>query len=107
MYAVVDLKWHQYIVKEGDTIVVDNMSVVDWEKIELDSVLAVFQTDWKDLKLWAPYVKNAVITVKVVETTKGEKIDVVKFKRKNRYERHIWFRALQTVLQIESVKVNG
>ena len=30
MYAVIDFKWHQYIVKEGDKIIVDKVESKEW-----------------------------------------------------------------------------
>jgi ribosomal protein L21 len=42
MYAVIQLQGHQYIVQEGDTIVVDTMDLEDGKKVDVDQVLAVF-----------------------------------------------------------------
>lgn len=44
MYAVVALQGHQYIVQEGDTIVVDHIDS-DEKKMSVETVLAVFTAD--------------------------------------------------------------
>lgn len=103
MYAIIELQWHQYIVSKWDVITVDQMDAKKWAKVDVDTVLSVFDAEGKDVKVGTPYVAKAKVSLKVVENKKWDKIDVVKFKRKNRYERHIWFRPLQTVLSVESI----
>ena len=104
MYAVVELKWHQYIVKEWDTITVDK--VKEGEKIDVENVLLCFDEKWDKIVLWKPYVKKAKIDFEIVENIKWEKMRVVKFKRKNRYHRVIGFRPKQTILKIKKILVN-
>lgn len=103
MYAVISLKWHQYIVSEGTEIVVDNLSVEEKEKMTIDSVLAIFDEEGKEVKIWTPFVDNAKVEATVGTTEKGEKVHVVKFKRKTRYYRNKWFRPLETVLVIDKI----
>lgn len=104
MYAVIDLKWHQYIVKEWDTIVVDNVSVEAWKDFEVDTILMTFDEEWKNVNVWSPFVKWN-ISIKVVENKKWDKIDVLKFRRKTRYERNYGFRPHLSVLQIQKIKI--
>jgi ribosomal protein L21 len=42
-----------------------------------------------------------------LETKKWKKIGVLKFKRKNRYQRRIWFRPCETVLEIKKIEIDG
>ncbi len=107
MYAVIKLQWHQYIVNKWDTIVVDKMEWNAWDKIEIDTVLAVFDEKWEKVSVGTPCVKWAKVSAEIVESKKWEKIKVLKFKRKTRYKKVIWFRPHETYLQINDVKVNG
>lgn len=107
MYAVVKLQWHQYIVNKWDTIVVDKMEWKAGDKIDIEEVLAVFDEKWEKVSVWTPLVKWAKVSAEIIESKKGEKIKVLKFKRKTRYKRVIWFRPHETYLQIKDVKVNG
>ncbi len=107
MYAVIELKGHQYIVKEGDKIVVDNVGIDAGKKFDCEEVLLVFSDDEKQVELGNPYVKKAKVTCEVVETKKGEKINVLKFKRKTRYQRNLGFRPLQSTLEIKKVVFDG
>ncbi len=107
MYAVIELKWHQYIVNKWDTIVVDNMNIEQWKKVDVVEVLAAFDEKAETVLLWKPYIKGAKVSLEVVENKKWEKIDVLKFKRKVRYTRRIGFRPYQTVLEVKKIEVNG
>lgn len=105
MFAVVEIKWHQYIVKSWDEIVVDNV----WSDLEndftIDKVCAIFDEKWEDVKLWNPYLENANVLFKVLENKKWDKIKVLKFKRKNRYQKIQWFRPHQTVLKVDKINI--
>lgn len=105
MYAVIAIKWHQYIVAEWDSIVVDFLNKKEGEKIEVENVVSVFDEKWEKMSLGAPYLKNASVSCEVGESKRGDKIKVTKFRRKNRYQRTIGFRPKQTVLHIKKITV--
>lgn len=107
MYAVIELKGHQYIVNEWDTIVVDNMDIKEGEKVEISEVLSVFDEKAEKVLVWTPYVKGVKVSAQVKENKKWEKINILKFKRKVRYTKRIWFRPYQTVLEVKKIQVNG
>lgn len=102
MYAVVQCQWHQYIVTKGTKIIVDSIGTEDKEYSGFE-VLAVFAEDGSSVSLWAPIVKGAKVVAENQGTAKWDKIRVLKFKRKNRYERNKGFRPLQTTLVIKEV----
>ena len=107
MYAVVELKGHQYIVQEGDTITVDNVGLDEWAKMTIDNVLLAFDDKGDKVVLGAPYIAKAKVECVVSKNQKGEKIRIIKFKRKNRYQRTIGFRAHQSLLDIKKITING
>lgn len=102
MYAVVELQWHQYIVAQDNELVVDSIDLDIGKNFSVDA-LALFNEDWSKSSLGFPFVKNATVSFEVVKHQRGEKIRVLKFKRKNRYERNFWHRSYQTVLVVKSV----
>jgi large subunit ribosomal protein L21 len=104
MYAIIELQWHQYIVKKWDIITVDKLEQEIWNEVIVENVLATFDDDWKEVKVWQPFVNKSSVVLKVVDNKKWDKIRVLKFKRKTRYERNYWFRPHQTVLSVENVK---
>lgn len=106
MYAVIQCKWHQYIVTKGTKIVVDNLGV-DAPEYNDFTVLALFDADGSTVSLGAPILSGVTVTAQNEGTAKGEKIRVLKFKRKNRYERNKGFRPLQTTLTIKEIALHG
>ncbi len=102
MFVVVELQWHQFIVRNGSKITVDNIVDQSSDNIVCDKVLLSFDNMWTEVSIWAPYLDKSV-TFKIIKNQKADKIRVVKFHRKNRYERNIWFRPQQTVLEVISI----
>ena len=107
MYAVVEMQGHQYIVAKDTEIVVDAIADKDAKKVDTDQVLMVFDEKGEAVVVGKPYVAKAKVSFDVVEHKKGDKIKVLKFKRKNRYERTYGFRPHQTILKVKSIKVDG
>ncbi|MDR2190064.1 MAG: 50S ribosomal protein L21 [Candidatus Peribacteria bacterium] len=103
MYAVINLQGHQYIVNEGLQLTVDNLSTEEGKKLTFDSVLAVFDEKGETVKVGKPFVDGAKVEATVGTTGKGEKVQIIKFKRKNRYFRKRGFRPTETVLTINTI----
>ncbi len=98
-YAVVEVQWHQYIVREWESITVDRLeSDTD---IAL-STLLIFDPEAQNIQIGSPFLESKVMA-KVIDHSKGEKIRVLKFHRKNRYERNYGFRPYITTLEIISI----
>ena len=107
MYAVVELKGHQYIVQEGDVITVDNVDLDEGEKMTIDTVILAFDDKGEKVIVGAPYIAKAKVECVVSKNQKWEKIRIIKFKRKNRYQRTIGFRPHQSLLDIKKIDING
>ncbi|MDR2541064.1 MAG: 50S ribosomal protein L21 [Candidatus Peribacteria bacterium] len=103
MYAVISLQGHQYIVNEGLELTVDNLSLAEGKSLTVDTVLAIFDEKGETVKVGKPYVDGAKVEATIGTTAKGEKVSVVKFKRKNRYFRSHGFRPTETVLTINKI----
>lgn len=107
MYAVIELKWHQYIVREGDTITVDKLDLAEGEKLTVDKILLAFDEKAEKVIVGNPYIAKANVECVVKANQKGEKVRIIKFRRKNRYQRTMWFRAHQSLLDIKKISLNG
>ena len=107
MYAVVELKWHQYIVQEGDTITVDNVNLDEGSKMTIDTVLLTFDEKGEKVVVGTPHVAKAKVECLVDKNQKWDKMRIIKFKNKNRYQRTIGFRAHQSLLQIKKIIIDG
>lgn len=96
-YAVVKIKGHQYRISEKDEILVDKIKD---KKPEIEVLLFV---DGEKISVGKPLLKDIKVQVKVLGEEKGDKIDIVKYKAKSRYRRHIGFRPVFSKILIVKI----
>lgn len=101
-YAVVESFGKQYLIKPGDTFVVNG--TVD-EKDLTKSYTILLHKDSK-LEIGSPSIKTTLPLV-VVEHKKSDKIKVFTYKAKSRYRKHKGHRQAQTVIQWQLKTVNS
>ncbi len=99
MYAVIESGGKQYRVAQGDSVVVDRLDAEVGSLLELPVLLV----SGDEVKIGAPTVEGAVVSAKVVEHTRGEKIIAFKMKRRKRSRRRMGFRASHTTLEITAI----
>ncbi len=104
MFAVIQTGGKQYLVKEGQELKVEKLENNDGDVIELEALL-VSDDEAVDMKIGAPTVKGAKVSAKVIETAKGKKIDIIKYKPKSRYRRKNGHRQMYTKILIEKITV--
>ncbi|MBE9526052.1 MAG: 50S ribosomal protein L21 [Proteobacteria bacterium] len=102
MYAIVATGGKQYRVKEGETLRVEKLSADAGEKVELENVLLVGEGE--DIKIGAPYLDGAKVTATVVANGRGDKVKIVKFRRRKHSRRTMGHRQSYTEIEITSIK---
>jgi large subunit ribosomal protein L21 len=98
MYAVFKTGGKQYRVTTGDTIKVEKIEAEKGSTVELDQVLMVGEGE--DVKIGAPFLEGGKVTAKVVDHGRGEKIKIIKFKRRKQYMKRMGHRQYFTQLEI-------
>ena len=101
MYAVVEAGGKQYRVQAGDRIRVEQLHVEPGSVVELDRVLLVGKDD--SPVVGSPYVAGALVTAKVRNHGKEDKVIVFKYRRKKNYRRFRGHRQQYTDLTVESI----
>jgi large subunit ribosomal protein L21 len=96
-YAIISLCGKQYVVHEGEHLLVDRLGAEEGKTFHPD---ILFLGDGGKGEL-AP--KNATVTAKVVGHVLGDKIRIGKYRPKSGYRRHTGFRARLTRIEIESI----
>jgi large subunit ribosomal protein L21 len=96
-YAIIKLGGKQYVVREGEKLLVDRLPV-DENKTFKPDVIFSSGNGKPDL---AP--KGSPVTAKVLAHVKGDKIRIGKYRRRTGYRRHTGFRSSLTQIQIESI----
>ncbi|MEC9094531.1 MAG: 50S ribosomal protein L21 [Planctomycetota bacterium] len=102
MYAIIKDSGKQFKVEEGQELEIDFRDAEPGAKIEFDTVLAVSGDD--GLKLGTPLLDGASVMAEVVETTKGPKITIVKFRRRKNSKRKTGHRQKYTTVKIEKIQ---
>ena len=105
MYAVIETGGKQYRVKPGDQLRVEKLNAEDGAKVEFDNVLVV--GEGSDVKIGTPYVDAAKVTAKVIETGKGEKVIIYKYKAKKDYRKKQGHRQPYTLVEVEGISADG
>lgn len=86
-FAVIETGGKQYEVRVGDIVTIEKLKG-DFklgDKVVFEKVLMV--DDGKDTTIGAPYIKEAKVEAKVSEIGKHEKVSVMKYKAKSRYQK--------------------
>jgi large subunit ribosomal protein L21 len=102
-FAVIFTGGKQYIVHEGQDLVVDKLEVDESGKVVFDKVL-LYADKKNNITLGRPYIAKATVSAELVKQDQGEKIRVARFKAKSKYRRVTGFR--QQLTQVKIVALN-
>lgn len=103
MFAVVDIAGFQELVREGDRLQVPSLDAEEGKTVVFDRVLLISNGD--DVVVGTPVVPNASVEVTVLGDGRGDKIRIVKFRRRKRYLRMKTHR--QGYTEVEVKKITG
>lgn len=96
-YAIIKLGGKQYVVHEGEKLLVDRLDLDENNTFKPDVIFA--GGDGK--AELSP--KGNPVTAKVLAHVQGEKIRIGKYRRRTGYRRHTGYRSKLTQIQIESI----
>ena len=80
MYAVIKTGGKQYRVKEGDVLKIEKLELETGSAVDFDQVLLV--ANGEDVKVGAPLVDGAKVSAEVVNHGRGDKVTIIKFRRR-------------------------
>ena len=100
-YAVLETGGKQTLVRVGDKIEIEKLSVEAGKDAVLDTVLAV--SDGSTLKVGTPYVEGAKVTLTIDGVIKGKKVINFKAKRRKGYRRLVGHRQQLTVATVKAI----
>lgn len=101
MYAVIVTGGKQYRVAEGDTLKVEKLTADEGASVDFDKVLMVVDGD--KVNIGAPFVSGGKVSATVERHGRGEKIKVVKFRRRKHYRKQMGHRQAYTQLKITGI----
>ena len=101
MYAIIETGGKQYRVSEGDQIRIEKIKAADGEQVKFDKVLVL--GEGAEAKVGAPYVESAAVFGDVIETGKGKKVIIFKYKAKKDYRKKQGHSQPYTLVEITAV----
>ncbi|MBZ9558932.1 MULTISPECIES: 50S ribosomal protein L21 [Modicisalibacter] len=101
MYAVIKSGGKQYRVQEGQTLKLEKLEVATGDSLDFDQVLLV--ADGDDVKVGAPLVDGAKVSAEVVSHGRGEKVRIIKFRRRKHSMRRQGHRQWYTEVKITGI----
>ncbi|MEE9319252.1 MAG: 50S ribosomal protein L21 [Granulosicoccus sp.] len=101
MYAVIKTGGKQYRVSQGDRLKVETLTAEAGSEVKLDEVLLVGSGE--SVTVGAPTVANASVTARVLDHGRGNKIRIIKFRRRKHYRKQQGHRQNYTELEITGI----
>lgn len=103
MYAVIKSGGKQHRVAVDELLKVELLKAEKGATLTLDDVLMVVNGD--DIKIGQPVVEGASVEVEVVDHGRGEKIRIIKHRRRKHYHKEQGHRQWYTLLKIKAINV--
>lgn len=102
MYAVIVAGGKQHRVEEGEVLRLEKIEEETGKTVEFDQVLMVGSGE--DVKIGAPVVEGAKVEAEVLSHGRGDKITIIKFRRRKHHMKRQGHRQWYTEVKITGIK---
>jgi large subunit ribosomal protein L21 len=103
MYAVFQSGGKQHRETEGQTVRLEKIELEIGASVDFDNVLMI--ADGENINVGAPYIAGGKVTAEVVTQGRGDKIKIVKFKRRKHSRKQAGHR--QWFTEVKITGING
>jgi large subunit ribosomal protein L21 len=101
MFAVIATGGKQYRVQEGSVLKIEKLTAEAGASVEFDQVLLV--GEGASVKLGSPFIAGGKVVATVQSHGKGDKVRIVKFRRRKHYKREKTHRQPYTEIKVTSI----
>ena len=102
MYAVIATGGKQYKVTQGETLRVEKLDGEEGSTVKLDNVLMV--ADGDKVEVGTPTLAKASVTAKITAHGRGDKVEIVKFRRRKHSRSQMGHRQSYTEIEVTEIK---
>jgi large subunit ribosomal protein L21 len=102
MYAVIATGGKQYKVTKGETLRVEKLAGDEGSTVKLDKVLMV--ADGDKVSVGTPTLDKASVTAKIMAHGRGDKIEIIKFRRRKHSRSQMGHRQSYTEIEVTDIK---
>ena len=103
MYAVIESGGKQHKVVEGEVLRLEKLDAAAGDKVNFDKILMVAEGD--KITFGEPYVTGGNVTAEVVEQGRGDKVTIIKFRRRKHHRKQAGHRQYFTEVKITDISV--
>ena len=101
MYAIIQTGGKQYRVAEGDRLRIEKLDAETGAQVEFDKVLMV--ADGTAVQVGTPYLAAGRVSAEVTEHGRGDKVKIIKFRRRKHHLKRQGHRQWFTELKITGI----
>jgi large subunit ribosomal protein L21 len=101
MFAVIATGGKQYRVQKGSVLRIEKLTAEAGASVDFDQVLLI--GEGANVKVGAPFVSGGKVTATVQSHGKGDKVRIVKFRRRKHYKREKTHRQPYTEIKITGI----
>jgi len=101
MYAIIQTGGKQYRVAEGEIVRIEKLDQETGSDVQFDQVLLVSKEG--QVTVGKPTVAGAKVVGEIVDQTRGKKVEIIKFKRRQHHMKHQGHRQYYTDVKITQI----
>lgn len=102
MFAVIETGGKQYKVRPGQRLRVETLKGEAGESVAFDKVLLVAASD-ENVEVGAPYLSGKVVNATIAGHGRGDKIKIIKFRRRKHHMKRMGHRQNYTEVVIDAI----
>lgn len=101
MYAVIESGGKQHRVEIGEVLQLEKIDIAEGETVDFDKVMMIGEGD--KVEIGTPYVKGGKVTAEVLGHGRGDKVTIIKMRRRKNYRRQAGHRQYFTEVEIKEI----
>ena len=101
MYAVIKSGGKQHRVEPGEVLRLEKLDASEGETVNFDQVMMCGEGE--NIQIGTPFVDGVAVTAEVVSHGRGDKITIIKMRRRKHYRRQAGHRQYFTEVKIKEI----
>ena len=101
MYAVIESGGKQHRVEPGEVLRLEKLNASEGETVNFDKVMMIGEGE--NIRIGTPFVDGGAVTAEVVSHGRGDKITIIKMRRRKHYRRQAGHRQYFTEVKIKEI----
>ncbi|MGV0034589.1 MAG: 50S ribosomal protein L21 [Candidatus Azotimanducaceae bacterium WSBS_2022_MAG_OTU7] len=101
MYAVIESGGKQHRVEPGEVLRLEKLDAIEGETVNFDKVMMIGEGE--NIQIGTPFVDGGAVTAEIVSHGRGDKVTIIKMRRRKHYRRQAGHRQSFTAVKIKDI----